>query len=275
MSVLPDLFRSWLSRPRGIRANWWLYAIEASLLACVVVAACVFGVIVEHPASPIRAVVTAPILRRSMLGLAMAVVTLAVVYSPIGRRSGPHLNPAMTLTFLRLRRITTIDAVGFIAGQFVGGVIGLSVAATLLGRSVGDIRYGAIVPGSFGLTVAWFAEGLIAMLLVCMVFTVNRTRLVRYTGCFAALLGWLFVTFEAPLSGTGLNAARTFAASLFADLWTGWWVYFTAPPAGMLAGVELLRWFGLRSERLCGKLTHDPACFFRCGCVARVTARSS
>ena len=62
------------------------------------------------------------------------------------------------------------------------------------------------------------------------------------------------------------NPARTFGSSVVANLWTGWWIYLTAPVAGMLAGIELHRLLTHEHQRLCGKLvqSRSVACFIRC-----------
>jgi aquaporin Z len=177
------------------------------------------------------------------------------------------LNPAMTLTFWRLGRLSGRDAAGFAAGQFAGAMVGLGVAALLMGQSVRDIRFAADLPGRYGLAAAWASEFTIALLLACLVFTVNRTRWVKLSGVFAAALLAVCVVVASPVSGTGVNAARTFASSVFAHVWTGWWIYFTAPPLGLLAAVELMRAVGRPPGSLCGKLTHHPSCHFRCHCV--------
>ena len=63
-----------------------------------------------------------------------------------------------------------------------------------------------------------------------------------------------------------MNPARTLASAVPAGVWTGLWVYFTAPPAGMLLAAEAyLRLSGRRSVRT-AKLYHDDRkrCIFRC-----------
>jgi aquaporin Z len=79
----------------------------------------------------------------------------------------------------------------------------------------------------------------------------------------------LFITVAAPVSGMSINPARSFGSALWAHLWSGFWIYLTAPVLGMLTGVELQRYLTRRHERLCGKLTHDETvtCFVRCDCL--------
>ena len=59
------------------------------------------------------------------MGTAMAATAIALIYSPWGRRSGAHFNPAVTLTFLRLGKVAPRDFVGYTLAQFVGGAAGV------------------------------------------------------------------------------------------------------------------------------------------------------
>jgi len=78
----------------------------------------------------------------------------------------------------------------------------------------------------------------------------------------------IYITFEAPISGMSLNPARTFSSAIHAGEWMGWWIYFTAPIAGMFTGIELHRVLGSHRQALCGKLNHSDAnCHIRCNCI--------
>src|SRR5204863_479529 len=72
--------------------------------------------------------VLGPLLRRALMGLAMGLTAISLIYSPWGQQSGAHFNPAVTLTFLRLGRVAPWDAALYVGAQFVGGVAGLAVA---------------------------------------------------------------------------------------------------------------------------------------------------
>jgi aquaporin Z len=64
------------------------------------VSACVFVVLLEHPSSPVyQSFESAAMLRRALIGLAMGLAAIGIIYSPWGQRSGAHMNPAVTLTF--------------------------------------------------------------------------------------------------------------------------------------------------------------------------------
>jgi len=107
---------------------------EAAELGLFMMSACAFGVLLWHPGSPAQQVVADPFLRRVLMGLAMGATAIAIIYSPIGKRSGAHFNPGVTLTFLRLGKIARWDAAFYIAAQFIGGVAGVALAAIALAR---------------------------------------------------------------------------------------------------------------------------------------------
>jgi aquaporin Z len=268
-----------LDAGRILRANWQIYAMDGALLGMFMISACVSVVIVEYPSSPLRHVMNSELLRRALIGTAMGFTAVALIYSPWGKRSGAHMNPAMTLSFLRLGKINLIDASGYVIGQFLGGALGMMLCAIILGPLVRhpSVGYVVTVPGLSGILPAWLGEFVIAMLMMLVVMSLNkRPTLAPYTGYFAATLVALYITFESPLSGMSLNPARTFASSIVAWVWTGWWIYLSAPVLGMLAGIELHRLITSEHQRLCGKLSHDPHvnCFIRCNCLLPGKGRS-
>src|SRR6185436_16170262 len=114
-----------------------------------------FATLLRHPASPLASAVGSllwPVLQRVPMGMAMGLTAAAIIYSPLGRRSGAHMNPAVTLTFLRLGKIDGRDAAAYVAAQFAGGAVGI-VSATWLFRGLPAhpaINYVATVPGPPG-----------------------------------------------------------------------------------------------------------------------------
>ena len=106
----------------ALTLHWPEYVIEASCLGLFMVSACAFGTLFEHPLSPVRQLISDPMLRRIPMGLAMGLTAIALIYSPIGQRSGAHLNPSTTLTFFRLGKVASVDALGYIVAQFIGGI---------------------------------------------------------------------------------------------------------------------------------------------------------
>ena len=234
------------------------------------IAACGFASLLEHPASPVRQALHDGFLRRGLMGLAMGLTAVAIISSPWGKRSGAHINPATTLTFLRLRKVEPADALFYSIAQCAGAILGVALASLALSGVVRHpaVRFAATVPGERGAGVAFLSEVAITFILMTVVLAVsNAPRWNRFTGLAAGACVALFIAFEAPLSGMSMNPARSLGSAVAAMTWSSLWIYFLAPPIGMLLAAEVrLRSRGLHSI-LCAKLHHEnhERCIFRCG----------
>src|SRR5947208_16847629 len=104
---------------------------------------------------------------RMCVGIAMRCTAIVPVFSPLGKRSGAHFNPAVTLTFWRLGKIKNWDAFFYILAQFIGGIAGVFLVSLFAGMALSHpaVNYVATLPGSHGDGVAFFAEFVIAVIL--------------------------------------------------------------------------------------------------------------
>lgn len=245
------------------------YLMEAAELALFMISACLFTALLEHPASPVRAAIPDALARRGLMGFAMGATAVAIVFSPLGKRSGAHFNPAVTLTFWRLDRVAGRDALGYVAAQFAGAAAGIAAAGLLLRERIGhpNVNWALTKPGARGVALAFAAEVAISFLLMSVVLEVSsRPGIARWTGLFAGACVALFIAFEAPISGMSMNPARSFGSAAGAHRWSALWLYFTAPPLGMLLAAEARLRLSPARPVLCAKLHHDNAqrCIFRC-----------
>jgi len=284
----PTLYAAWYSREAGtmreatsiprlrmsplahaFRRNWRLYIFEGIELAVFMLSACVFTVLLFDPNCPALHVIPSSAIRRILMGIAMGATAILIIRSPIGRKSGAHFNPAITLTYLRLGKIAVWDAAFYVIFQFAGGVFGVAVSAVLLGRRIADpeVDYAVTVPGRYGTAAAFLAELFMAIVLMGVVlWASNRPSVALYTSYLVGILIAFYILFFAPVSGFSINPARTVGSAVFANVWTSVWLYFTAPLLGMFAAAEIyLRAFGA-SRVLCAKLHPDPRypCPFIC-----------
>lgn len=140
---------------------------EAAGLGIFMGSAGFFATILEYPASPLRQMIESPIMRRIPMGLAMGLTAIGLIYSPWGKRSGAHFNPAVTLTFFRLRKIKSTDTFFYILAQFLGGICGIMLVTLFLGQTLAGppVNFVATVPGPEGIGVAFGAEMLISFVL--------------------------------------------------------------------------------------------------------------
>lgn len=258
-----------LSVARTARQHWPEYLMEGAGLGLFMISAALATSLLEYPGSPVHQALPDPIVRRILIGLAMGMTAIGIIYSPWGKRSGAHLNPAVTLTFLRLGKIQPTDAAFYILAQFVGGWLGLALAAWVGGTYLADpaVNYVVTVPGESGPIVAFAAEAIISCGLMLAVLTLsNHKTFAPLTGVCAGCLVTLYIALEAPLSGMSMNPARTMASAIPAQVFTASWVYFAAPVSGMFAAAALFTLVRQDSDLVCAKLHHAnrQRCIF-CG----------
>ncbi|AUT02172.1 hypothetical protein CLI64_18265 [Nostoc sp. CENA543] len=245
------------------------YLMEAAELGIFMIAAGVFTCIFEYPGSPIHQAIPNGDMRRFLTGVVMGLTAISLIYSPWGKQSGAHMNPAVTLTFYRLGKVKRQDAIFYILFQCLGGLLGIYLVAILFRQvfTKPPINYIVTVPGTLGWIAALFSEIIIAFVMMMTVLVVsNNQKLNRFTGLFAGFLVVLYVFFAAPISGFGMNPARSLASALPAQIWTAFWLYVIVPPLGMLLASEVYKYlFGNRTVK-CAKLHHDnhKRCIFRC-----------
>jgi aquaporin Z len=258
----------------ALRRHWPEYLIEAWGLGTFMLSAALFTTLFEFPGSPLRDAIPSDDGRRTLIGIAMGLTAIGIIYSRWGQRSGAHLNPSVTLAFLRLGRITPWDAALFIASQFIGGWLGVLAAHALLGAAFAEppVQYVVTVPGPWGAPAAFASELAISFGLMCMVLWVSSTtRVAHFTGLLAGALVALYIGVEGPVSGMSMNPARTLSSALPSGIFDHLWIYFVAPPLGMQIAAELFR--RLTRKGGCAKLDHpaDVPCI-HCGQKAKQSA---
>ncbi len=253
----------------SFKRNWRLYIFEAIELAIFMISACVSTVFLFDPTYPMPHFLPNAVFRRVLMGIAMGITAVLIIRSPMGKRSGAHFNPAITMTYFRLGKIDAWDAFFYVVFQFLGGVFGVAISALLLGKSLADptVRYAVTVPGRCGTAAAFLAELFMATVLMGVVLSLsNRPSLANLTSYFVGILIALYVLFFAPVSGFSINPARTTGSAVFAQVWTAEWLYFIAPLLGMMIAAEVyLRIYGA-DRILCAKLHPDQKypCTFNC-----------
>ena len=257
------------SLPESVRVHWREFLVEGAEIGGLMLSICFFGALLYSNTSPMHHLALSRGMNSALMGTAIALTTFTIIRSPFGRRSGAHFNPAITLSFLCLGRIRRWDAMCYVAAQFVGGAVGVLLAHHLFGARLSEasVRYLVTVPGSYGDGTAFLAELILSGLLMGIVlYASNHRLLTRLSPLFVALLTIFYYTACPAISGFSVNPARTFSSALFAWIWQGIWIYFTAPCAGMLmaAGTYIVV---MGADRVyCAKVFHDmhSPCPFPC-----------
>ena len=240
---------------------------EGMEIGALMLSTCIGGTLIYSNESPLNSLGLSPAFK--LMGTAIAITTFLIIRSPFGRRSGAHFNPAVTLTFLWLGRIHRWDAAGYIAAHFTGAIAGVLAARQILGLrlSAPTVRYMVTLPGMYGSPVAFLGEFLLSgFLMSTVLYASNNRLLLRFTPALVALLTIFYFLLSSSISGFSVNPARSFSSALFAWIWQGIWIYFSAPCLGMLTAAAIyIRRMGL-SHVYCAKVFHDTRspCPFRC-----------
>jgi aquaporin Z len=209
-------------------------------------------------ASPIH---TWPLSDRLLLnGLWFAGVGSLIAVSPIGRRSGAHLNPIVTLAFWTQGKVHRHDLAGYLVAQLAGGIVGAALLLAVWQGQARSVDVGATVPGGgIGPVQAVLLEaGMSGLEVLVILGMTSSPRTARWTPLALWLLNATLVWRFAGFTGTSLNPARSLGPALLAPALDVYWIYLLGPGLGMLLGVALFA-LAPRLEVRTTKLFHDPA----------------
>lgn len=241
---------------RGAHPTEWL----CELLGTAILVGLGLSVVVatSGSASPIH---TWPLSSRLLLnGLWFAGVGSLIAVSPIGRRSGAHLNPIVTLAFWTQRKVHGLDVVGYLVAQLAGGVVGAALLLVVWQGQARSVDVGATRPGGgFGPWQAVALETAMSAVEVLVILGMtSSTRTARFTPLVLWIVNATMVWRFAGFTGTSLNPARSLGPALLAPALDVYWIYLLGPMLGMVVAVGL---FALmpRLEVLTTKLFHDPS----------------
>src|SRR5580698_665864 len=156
--------------------------------------------------------------------VAPALTVLAIILF-MGKVSGAHLNPAVSIAFALRRDFPWTRVPGYIVVQLAGATL-----AALFLRSVVNVSamYGSNYPAhGYSDMAAFWMELILTMGLVSVILgTASGAQSVGIIGAFGvgayiALAG----LWGSPISGASMNPARTFGPDLASTTFTGYWVF--------------------------------------------------
>jgi len=201
--------------------------------------------------SPVPEAVPNEALRRFLTGALFGSVAALIAVSRIGRVSGAHINPAVTLAFWLEGKLAWRDAVSYVLAQLAGGVAG-ALPLLMWGRMGRSVAFGVTQPGP-GVSV-WIALtgeiGATFLLIVTLFTTAAHPRTRNLTPLTLPVLFSVLVWLEAPISGTSANPARSLGPALVAGISTDQWIYILGPLIGAALAVGLMRLETVRLPRV-------------------------
>jgi aquaporin Z len=191
--------------------------------------------------SPLSAALPSAAARRALTGGLFGATGMTIAWSRVGRLSGAHINPVVSLAFWAEGALPGRTLVAFVVSQCAGAVAG-AVPLLLWGGQGRSVSYGATAPGPHGLPAAFGGELVTTFAMVLIVLTmVARPRWRGGTPLVFPPLYCVMVWAEAPLSGTSTNPARSLGPDVLSLAAHAYWLYLVAPAAGALLAVAARR----------------------------------
>jgi aquaporin Z len=194
-------------------------------------------------------------LRQVISGFMFGSVGASIALSPLGKISGAHVNPVVTMGFRLMGKMTIATTVGYILAQLAGAIVGC-LPLLLWGELGKSIDFGATSRGAnYTILQCVLGEVITTFTLVAMLcFFIANRKLRKYTPFMIPVLYCIMVPLEADISGISTNPTRSLGPAVVSGQWTEWWIYWVGPIIGMLLAIILASFFALKIEE--AKLYH-------------------
>lgn len=225
---------------------WMLFGAELLGTALLVTIGLSIVILFFGQSSPMVQFIPSAGWRRLVTGFLFGTTGALITISPLGKESGAHINPVVTLTFWMMGKLRAQYALGYVLSQLAGAMLG-SLPLLAWGDMGRSVSFGATLPGpEFGVWWALLGETATTFaLIVGLLLFLRHRRLRPFTPALFPFLYALMVFVEAPVSGTSTNPARSLGPALISGEWHDWWIYWLGPLFGTVLGMVLYRFTGL------------------------------
>ena len=188
-----------------------------------------------------------------LLGVALAfgLTVLTMAYA-IGRISGCHLNPAISIGLWAGKRFPAGQLLPYIVAQVLGAILAGGVLYVIASGKAGfDVTagfasngYGAHSPGGYSLLAALVTEVVMTMMFLIVILGATDKRAPQgFAPIAIGLCLTLIHLISIPVTHTSVNPARSTGVALFAGGWAieQLWLFWLAPIVGALLGAVVYR----------------------------------
>ena len=189
--------------------------------------------------SPVEQLIPDIKVRQTITGFLFGSTGALIALSPIGKVSGAHINPAVTMVFWLFRKIEGRLAITYVLAQLTGAIVGC-LPLLFWGQMGRSLEFGVTMPGEgYAVHTAFLGEVIttFAMVSLLVVF-IGFRKIRRFTPAIFPILYAIMIPLEADISGTSTNPARSLGPAIISGQWDAWWIYWVGPLAGaLLAGI--------------------------------------
>ncbi len=174
------------------------------------------------------------------IALVFGAIVTAMIYT-FGKVSGAHINPAVTIGFWLVKKITFKESVFYIIVQVIGGILASYTLHLLFPEHLG---LGATLPLGGNVMQSFTLEIILALFLMLTIMQVSSNKDYQdFTGGVVGLVVMLEAMFAGPITGASMNPARSIAPALVSGQTQHLWIYIVAPVLGVVLAIGIWKYF--------------------------------
>jgi aquaporin Z len=224
-----------MNEPSPESFPWRIFFSELIGTALLVLVGLSLAIFMFGAGSPMAQVLPSEGLRRLITGFLFGTTGALIALSPVGKESGAHINPVVSLAFRLFGKLNPKLTIVYIIAQLLGGIVGC-LPLLAWGGMGHSVAFGATLPGEgFSTLVVFLGEVVTTLAMVSLLTIFLGFRQIRpFTPALFPPLYSFMVWVEAPISGTSTNPARSLGPALISGQWQGWWIYWIGPMLGTL-----------------------------------------
>jgi aquaporin Z len=214
---------------------WWTFLAEFAGTGLLLLVGLSLVTFMFGSGSPMEGIIPSVTVRRIITGFLFGGTGALIALSNLGRKSGAHINPVVTMAFRLYGKIDLRTAGVYVLGQLTGAAVGC--LPLLLWGSMGrSVSFGATQPGQgYSIPIAFLGEVITTFTMVSLLIIFLGFRRIRpFTPAMFPFLYAVMVPLEAAISGTSTNPARSFGPAVVSGQWQAWWIYWVGPIVGAL-----------------------------------------
>jgi glycerol uptake facilitator-like aquaporin len=195
-----------------------------------------------------------------LVAVAVALLLAGLILSPLGRASGGHMNPAISLAMWRFGVFPGVGIVPYTIAQLLGSVAGVVAARLLWGHVIAErpVAYAVLQPGPVWTTGELFAAETVSMVVIVLIVGILLAEdgAAPFVPWVVGVLIGTAIAVLGTSTGGSVNPARQFGPAVMSGETRFLWVYLLAPMLGAVIAAWLRQTIQHRravlTHRLCG-----------------------
>ena len=225
-----------MENPNSQPIPWALFLSEMIGTALLVLIGLSLVIFMFGAGTPMARLIPSEGLRSLITGFLFGATGASIALSPVGKISGAHINPIVTMAFRLMGKLDLRMSMGYIAAQLMGATLG-ALPLLLWGAMGRSTAFGATLPGhGYSLSTVVLGEVITTFIMVSLLCVFLGFRKLRpFTPAIFPPLYAIMVWAESPISGTSTNPARSLGPAIISGQWEGWWIYWVGPMIGSIA----------------------------------------